>query len=78
MQIGALSDHYLLARRGRSSVSKRLAPKHTAALNADSRVSTSLILRSMRCSRHHHRSHINLLWRYSTAPRQRLAIISNI
>jgi len=44
VQIGALSDHYLLARRGRSSVSKRLAPKHTAALNADSRASIALIV----------------------------------
>ena len=37
-QIGALADHYLLVKRGGSSVSKRIAPKHTAALNADSRV----------------------------------------
>jgi len=38
-QIGALSDHYLLVRRGHSAVSKRLSPKHTATLNADPRVS---------------------------------------
>jgi len=46
-QIGALTDHYLLTRRGRSSVSKRLAPKRTAALNADTRASINNMLRSL-------------------------------
>jgi len=69
VQIGALADHYLLVRRSLSSVSKRLGPKHTAALNADSRASNIL-----HCLQYRHRHKINF-YGASQLTQQRLTIV---